>query len=45
MNISELNFKDEQQQLSETQSINVEEAMEQFTYHYVPKKTEGMIKH
>lgn len=45
MNVSELNFKDEEEQMSDAPSINVEEAMQQFTYHYVPKKTEAMIKH
>jgi hypothetical protein len=44
MNVSELNFKDEEEQMSDAPSINVEEAMQQFTYHYVPKKTEAMIK-
>lgn len=36
LNISELNFNDEQ---SESRSINIDEAIQQFTYHHIPKKS------
>jgi hypothetical protein len=44
LNISELNLEDEEDQASDTPEITVEQAMQQFTYHMVPKKTEGLIK-
>lgn len=44
MNISELDFKDEEQRESDAPEITAEEAIQMFTYHHVPKKTEAMIK-
>ena len=41
MNISELGFEDERQ--SEI-SIDAEQAIRQFTYHHVPRKSDGLIK-
>ena len=43
MNISELNFDDEVE--SEGNSMNAEELGKHIAYHFVPKKTEGLIKH
>lgn len=44
MNISELDFKDEEERESDAPEITAEEAIQMFTYHHVPKKTEAMIK-
>lgn len=43
MNVSQLNFKDEEDRESQ-HSINADQVIQQFTYHHVPKKSEGMIK-
>jgi hypothetical protein len=40
MNISELGFEDERQ--SEI-SIDAEQAIQQFTYHHVPRKSDGLL--
>jgi hypothetical protein len=42
MNVSELGFDDERE--SEV-SINADQAIQQFAYHHVPKKSEGLLKH
>ena len=44
MMISELNFNDEDERASDGPEITAEEAIQLFTYHHVPKKTEGLIK-
>ena len=44
MNISELDFKDEQDRDSDAPQITAQQAIQMFTYHHVPKKTQGLIK-
>ena len=43
MNISELNFNDDDDN-SDAPEITAEEEIQMFTYHHIPKKTEGQIK-
>lgn len=45
MNVSELNFDEDQDRQSDAVSMNADEAIKQFTYHFVSAKNEGLIKH
>lgn len=44
MNISELNFKDDEDRESDSPDLTAEEAIKMFTYHHIPKKTDAMLK-
>ena len=43
MNISELNFQDEEDQ-EEDKSVNADHLMKEFAYHFIPAKSEGLKK-
>ena len=43
MNISELNFQDEEDQ-NEDHSVNADHLMKEFAYHFIPAKSEGLKK-